>query len=179
MRRAMSRKADASERSPPKASMIVQAVSRTTWASLTKLRCASRPGQSAPSTSVAAARQSIWHTAHTRRAKGCWCATHPPAHAASRVCKAVPEALVRASLTKASSKRKRLAGTSVIRMVQSAKRNVSSETGCCRRCASGSRVGAPLVANLLRHAQQQQAHGEALAGSHLHAQLFHLPYLGW
>ena len=40
-------------------------------------------------------------------------------------------------------------------------------------------IRTPLVANRLGYAQHQQAHGDALAGSHPHMQFFHLPDFGW
>src|SRR5438067_4019193 len=176
MRRPISRKAEASERSPPRASMIVQAVSRTTWASLTKLRCASCQAKrtinqccSSMPINLADSSHSTRHGLLVRHSSTCPCCFQ--SLESNSICQRSR------SSTKASSKRKRLAGASVISRVQSAKRNVSSETCCPRRCASGSRVSPPLVANLLGHTQHQQAHGQRLPGSHLHAQLFHLPHL--
>ena len=86
------------------------------------------------------------------------CATHRPSRPVSTVCTTAPSASVRASLTKASSNERCLVGASVIRIVQSAKRKVSSLMVCPRRCPSRVPLLTPLLSDLLGHPQQKPPH---------------------
>jgi len=148
MRRAIKRKAERRLRWPASASMSVHAVARTTLASLTRLRCGSCQAKSTINQCWSSAPISLAYNSHsTRHASAvCHSSTWPCCFHRlynSSICQRSRNS------TKASSKRKRLAGTSVSKMVQSAKRNVSALMGCCRRCASASKSSRRLSAIFL------------------------------
>jgi hypothetical protein len=135
MRRAISSKAEQTLRCPASASISSQVVSRTPLASLTRLRCGSCQAKSTISQCWSSRAISLAYTSHKMR--------HGVLVRHSSMHPSDFHSLERSSIcqrsrssTSASSKRSRLDGTSVSRIVQSASRKVSSDTACPRRCAS-------------------------------------------
>src|SRR5258708_9798465 len=144
----MRRRAERNERKPASASMSVQPVSRTTLASLTRLRWGSCQAKSTISQCCSSTPISLAYSSHSTRhgSAVCHSSTWPYCFHSlytSSICH-----LSRSS-TRASSKRKRLAGTSVTRIVQSANCKVSSLIVCWRRCASRSKSSRRLSATSL------------------------------